>query len=436
MPEPSRTGPLLPKLLSTNTTAVSNGELWGYLEPCSSRRLGRLNLRKDEPRVTIGRRTGNAIVFPAAKISNAHAELSWTQEPSGESTVVLLDMSMNGTYLNGERMGKEVQRLVRDGDEVAFGMPGACKLEGGLYDYRYKFHDLGNRRAVFTSYTFGPTIGEGNFATVYKAMHKKSGQMVAVKAIHERRLQTEEAERIALRNLNREIAIMQTVRHPNLCMLFEVFVNANGSIDLVLELVPGGDLLTFIQKHGPLHELKTKDVAFQLCTAIAYLHSRGITHRDLKPENVLLTRDDPPIVKVADFGLAKVVDGRTVLKTVCGTPSYLAPEVVLDVDKNGNTSYDSLVDSWSVGAIIVAMLTNEPPFCENSLDDTRTRIANRVPKWAALAQMRYPVDNAGETVGLSDDAVHFLHGLLEQDPRARMGLQDALTHPWLEGYSV
>jgi serine/threonine/tyrosine protein kinase RAD53 len=84
---------------------------------------------------------------------------------------------------------------------------------------------------------------------------------------------------------------------------------------------------------------------------LSYIHSKGITHRDLKPENVLLTRDNPPLIKVADFGLAKVVDSLTMLRTMCGTPSYLAPEVVTDAPDG----YDNLVDSWSVGVIVFSM---------------------------------------------------------------------------------
>ena len=90
-----------------------------------------------------------------------------------------------------------------------------------------------------------------------------------------------------------------------------------------------------------------------MCDALSYVHSMGICHRDLKPENVLLTADEPPMVKVADFGLAKVIDSMTMLRTMCGTPVYLAPEVVNQTPDN--EGYDQVVDSWSVGVIVFSM---------------------------------------------------------------------------------
>lgn len=95
-------------------------------------------------------------------------------------------------------------------------------------------------------------------------------------------------------------------------------------------------------------------MAAQICQAVAYIHEQNITHRDLKPENILLTNSDPPICKVADFGLSKLVDDATFLKTTCGTPAYLAPEVMLRYDPK-NDAYTNKVDSFSLGVIFFCM---------------------------------------------------------------------------------
>jgi len=103
----------------------------------------------------------------------------------------------------------------------------------------------------------------------------------------------------------------------------------------------------------PAAEYEVQRMAAQICHAVAYVHSQGITHRDLKPENVMITNTYPPNCKVADFGLAKLVDDGTFLKTMCGTPAYLAPEVMLR--PSVNQSYDHRVDSWSLGVIFYCM---------------------------------------------------------------------------------
>jgi serine/threonine/tyrosine protein kinase RAD53 len=94
-------------------------------------------------------------------------------------------------------------------------------------------------------------------------------------------------------------------------------------------------------------------MAAQICDAVAYIHLQGITHRDLKPENIMMTSTSPPECKIANFGLAKLVDNHTFLKTMCGTPAYLAPEIVLRT--NSGQAYDSRVDTWSLGIIFYCM---------------------------------------------------------------------------------
>ncbi|KAJ7092957.1 kinase-like domain-containing protein [Mycena belliarum] len=257
-------------------------------------------------------------------------------------------------------------------------------------------------------------LGKGSFATVYKALHISSGEWVAVKVIHETKRHTGSAA--PDNGQSREITIMQTLRHPNICLLREVFWNANGSIDLVLELVEGGDLLDFILKSNGLNEHMSKHITYQLCKALSYIHGKGITHRDLKPENVLLTKDKPPIVKVADFGLAKIVDSMTMLQTMCGTPSYLAPEVV-------------------VGVILFSMLSNTNPFVETSVEDIKTRILERTIDWTQLKMLRYGNTDQG-SFALSEEVKDFIRLLLEEDPRQRMTLTAALTHPWLADFTV
>jgi len=132
-----------------------------------------------------------------------------------------------------------------------------------------------------------------------------------------------------------------------------------------------------------LNEEVTRYLARQLCESLKYIHSKGIAHRDLKPENVLLTSDNPPVLKVADFGLAKAVDSMTKFKTTCGTPCYLAPEVIL---RSPEEEYSYLVDSWSVGVIVFSMLANASPFVEDETQNIAARFRSRWIDWEMLRQ--------------------------------------------------
>jgi len=253
---------------------------------------------------------------------------------------------------------------------------------------------------------------------VRKAVSRATGEWYAVKMIQD----SKRGKGVRNTALAREITIMERLKHPNICELKEVFFQDNGDINLVLEFVDGGDLLEYILCHNGVPEADAKHITYQMCDALSYIHAQGITHRDLKPENILLTKDEPPRVKVADFGLAKIVDSLTMLRTMCGTPSYLAPEVVKQENQEG---YDNAVDSWSVGVIVFSMLTNSNPFIEDENQrDIRTRIIERRIDWGTLA-------NASVSV----DAQSFIRNLLEDNPSRRMSLTSALRHPWLASYS-
>ncbi|KAJ7028553.1 kinase-like domain-containing protein [Mycena alexandri] len=385
-------------------------------ESTQDQTLARRDLLKDEPDVAVGRNVANAFRVAGARAGNFHAVIRWNGLENAESIITIDDLSSNGTFINGEKIGKGQRRLLKDGNEVAFGAPSTSREADGLFDYRYIFRDLVSfvpKRPVYHAYDISIELGKGSFATVYKALHIASGEWVAVKVIREtKRHNTNPNSTAPPPASSREINIMEELQHPNICGLREVFWNPNGSIglDLVLELVTGGDLLDFILTRNGLDEPTAKHITYQLCQALAYIHGKGITHRDLKPENVLLTSDTPPIVKVADFGLAKIVDSMTMLKVVT---------------QQGSSGYDSLVDSWSVGVILFSMLTNTTPFIETSHEDLKVRIAERTIDWSQL-----------EGVGLSAEVISFIRNLLEFDPRRRMRLSSALTHPWLEGYEL
>ncbi|RXW25644.1 hypothetical protein EST38_g233 [Candolleomyces aberdarensis] len=403
-----------------------DSHLWGYLQPVNDK-LSRIDFWREQRQYTIGRNTElNKIVFPGFKVSNRHCEITWSAEDTG-GTVLVLDLSSNGTFINGQKVGRSQTRILREGNEIAFGTP-AAQPHSPFEDYRFIYRHVAGgppTTGLYAFYDIGTELGKGSFATVMKAVNRETGVWYAVKMIKDKTAGRGGDQQGQIRNaaIAREINIMEKLKHPNICELKEVFLEENGpDINLVIELVEGGDLLEYILKRGGLGEDDAKHITYQICDALSYIHSQGITHRDLKPENVLLTKDEPPVVKVADFGLAKIVDSVTMLRTMCGTPSYLAPEVVKQTDQQ--EGYDNLVDSWSVGVIVFSMLTNASPFIEDeNQTNLRTRIIERHIDWATL-----------QAQNISQDAFDFIVALLQEDPMNRMGLKEALDHPWLSSY--
>lgn len=409
-----------------SSLADANSHLWGFLQPCGTQ-LRRIDFFKIVPTVGIGRnQEGNEVVLPGARVSNRHCRIIWDGKEDEKSAVIVADYSSNGTWINGVRIGKDKTAILKEGNEIAFGTP--QPQPGSLEDYRFIYRHTAAgppKKGIHAFYDISHELGKGSFATVMKAISRATGQWYAIKMIQESRIRRVGAQEHS-RNTDkeqkdsafiREISILETLDHVNICQLKEVFREGD-NIDLVLEYVDGGDLLEFILKNNGLDEPTATHITRQICEALAYIHAKGIAHRDLKPENVLLTSDNPPIVKVADFGLAKVVDSLTFLKTMCGTPSYLAPEVVTQTNEEG---YSHLVDSWSVGVIVFCMLTSSTPFIEDEAQrDMKIRIAERVIDWGTL-----------DSAGVSDLAKDFVRQLLEHDPLKRLSLTAARAHPWL-----
>ncbi|KAH9988445.1 kinase-like domain-containing protein [Russula compacta] len=379
---------------------------FGCLLPCNTV-LRRIDFMKTRPNISVGRGPTNDFVLPGMRIVTIIVRLlGWTRGCS--SQVIVHDNSTNGTWINGTRVLKGQSRILRDGNEIAFGSP--MQQADPQDDFRFIYRHLAplELTGIHAHYDMAHELGRGTFATVMKAMARTTGEC--------------NHNSNQLQNLAREISILETLDHPNICRLRETFVPEEGGHDfyLVLEYLEGGDLLDYILTHNGLSEPMAQHITRQICSALSYIHAKGITHRDLKPENVLLTRDNPPVIKVADFGLAKVVDSLTMLRTMCGTPNYLAPEVVLqDIRAKG---YDHLVDSWSVGVIVFSMLTNAGPFIEDEAEpDIRRRIAGRTISWNVLQEL-----------GIGATAQSFIRCLLEVDPTMRMSLTEALVHPWLD----
>ncbi|KAJ4703668.1 Non-specific serine/threonine protein kinase [Melia azedarach] len=227
---------------------------------------------------------------------------------------------------------------------------------------------------LMNKYELGRLLGQGTFAKVYHARNMKSGQSVAIKIIDK-----EKILKVGLIDqIKREISVMRLVRHPNIVQLYEVMASKS-KIYFIMEYVRGGELFNKVAK-GKLREEVARKYFQQLVGAVDFCHSRGVYHRDLKPENLLL--DENGDLKISDFGLSALLETRRqdgLLHTTCGTPAYVAPEVI---NKKG---YDGAkADIWSCGVVLFVLLAGYLPFYDSNLMEMYKRITKaefKCPNW-------------------------------------------------------
>merc|ERR1712100_626742 len=262
-------------------------------------------------------------------------------------------------------------------------------------------------------YEVGEVLGRGAFSVVKKVTSKRSGRVYAVKIIDKKNVGQD------MNRLRIEIDILTKVKHPNIINLKEIMEDED-TLYIITELVTGGELFDKIVELGAYTEADAAKLVARMVSAIDYLHSMNIVHRDLKPENLLL-KDSSNVseVKLADFGLSKIVSEgvqKQLMQTACGTPGYVAPEV-LTAD-----GYDKEVDLWSIGVITYILLCGFPPFYNEHLPVLFEAIMK--------ADYDYPEDYWDE---ISDTAKNFIDRLLVVDPTKRMTAEQALEHEWLAG---
>jgi len=258
-------------------------------------------------------------------------------------------------------------------------------------------------------YEFKTELGRGAFSIVYMAAQRASGQQFAVKVINKKDLGKDYEK-----NLKMEVDILKKVNHPNIIALKELF-DTPDKLYLVMELVTGGELFDKIVEKGSYTESEASQLVRKIVSAVDYLHNLGIVHRDLKPENLLLKRADNDLeIAIADFGLSKIVGQQMMMQTACGTPSYVAPEVL------NASGYGKEVDMWSIGVITYILLCGFPPF----YGDTVPEIFEQIME----ANFDYPEEYWGN---VSKEAKDFINRLLVVDSDKRLTAGDALRHPWL-----
>lgn len=258
-------------------------------------------------------------------------------------------------------------------------------------------------------YELGRVLGQGTFARVYYARNVESGKSVAMKVVGKEKV----VRAKMMDQMKREISVMKRLKHPNIVELYEVMATKS-KIFLAMELVRGGELHAKVSKEGKLEEQVARSYFRQLISAVDYCHSRGVFHRDLKLENLLLDQEGK--IKITDFGLSAIFEeeeGNSVLlRTSCGTPHYVAPEVV---NKRGQGYDGSKADIWSLGVILYVLLAGYLPFHDENIVQLYKKVYKAdftCPSW------------------FSPEARELITRMLDPNPSSRITLAEIMESRW------
>ncbi|KAJ8016962.1 hypothetical protein DPEC_G00012840 [Dallia pectoralis] len=256
-------------------------------------------------------------------------------------------------------------------------------------------------------FDFMDVLGSGAFSEVLMVKERNTGKLFAMKCIKKKQK--------SIPNLENEIAVLRKIKHENVVGL-EDFYESRSHYYLVMQLVSGGELFHRILDRGMYSEKDASRVIQQVLLAVQYLHQNGIVHRDLKPENLLYyDQDENSKIMISDFGLSKMEDS-CIMSTACGTPGYVAPEVL------AQKPYSKAVDCWSIGVITYILLCGYPPFYE----ETESLLFSKIMK------AQYEFDSPFWD-DISESAKDFIRNMMQKNPKMRFTTEMALRHPWIVG---
>lgn len=379
----------------------------------------------------------------STRISNKHFKLWMNTGDSGnknaqEPNLMIQDLSTNGTWLNNSKLVQGRNYILTQGDEIAIGIGIEKDVVRFVVHLPKRVIDTGKsgnfggldaipeEKGINKDFIIKDEIvGSGAFATVKKAIERSTGITFAAKIISKKKALG------GLDGVSRELQILKKLHHPGIVSL-KAFYEDDDNYYLVMEFVSGGDLMDFVASNGAIDESASREIARQILEAMMYVHSKGISHRDLKPDNIMIAQDDPVIVKITDFGLAKSQENESRMKTFCGTLAYLAPEVISNKKKQSNNRkrylgngritedlYSNKVDMWSIGCLLFVITTAHLPFSGSTQDILFKHIINGDYH-----------DKLLKTMEISTEGCDFISRLLEVDVGLRLNAAQALSHPW------
>ena len=292
-----------------------------------------------------------------------------------------------------------------------------------------KSYSLKNKKYPETNlnfYKYGRLIGQGAFGKVNLGLHILTGRVVAIKSFNKSNLNSNSEN---MKKITYETNLMKKLNHPNITKILELFEDKD-YILIIMEYINGGNLFSFVKKRRKVSEKTAKFLFKQIILGIKHIHSHNIVHRDIKLENILIDLNNN--IKICDFGIGRVLTSPDqLLFDQCGTPMYIAPEILLSTKETGYKGFP--VDIWSSGIALYILLSGTLPFSfkngssisieeseknnHNNTEELQFAIVNNEPKY---------IEN------ISEEARDLLRGLLNKNPEKRLTCNEILAHPWLK----
>ena len=292
------------------------------------------------------------------------------------------------------------------------------KLSKFIQKYYAKYKNYPPTSLAF--YKYGRLIGQGAFGKVNLGLNVLTGRVVAIKSFNKAKNNEDNKNKIIY-----ETNMMRRLYHPAIVKILEMF-ESDKYILITMEYINGGNLYSFVKKRRKLTEKTAKFLFWQIIQGIKYMHSRGVVHRDIKLENILIDLNNN--VKICDFGIGKVMPSTQspssswILHEQCGTPMYIAPEILLSTKESGYEAFP--VDLWSAGIALYIMLSGTLPFTLNNNIDEVNHNNNNALQYAIINSDPNPIE------GISKEAKDLLKGLLDKNPKTRYTPDIILNHPW------
>ncbi|KAK2820068.1 hypothetical protein FQN49_007750, partial [Arthroderma sp. PD_2] len=438
----------------------------GVFQPCSPDHVGTLYIYNgssnasrewklfSNEELVVGRNANSCqLVIDDPMVSNTHLRIYtiiFDQEtPTQVAPLVYVqDLSLNGAFWNGVRIGKGSGGfLLSDGDivkissDVILEYRGERVLETPFDEAQIReMKQFGNQYVITNR-----TLGCGAYGRVYMSIDKQRKRQLACKVVNLADLKgrlrqgeiaklpptggTDKRRRLTsrvqkkLRMYDREVEILQKLRHPNIIGIEKVF-KTHDTIYIFQDLVTAGDLFSFLEfKNGKLLDVEAAVIIRQVVIALAYLHSQNVVHRDLKPDNILMTSlSNGSRVILTDFGCARYLNPKkSRMASIMGTLEYTAPEMGQGSNKPAK-GYTKSVDLWSLGCLTVVLLTGGSPFS----DPVTGKYCGKLAKQCNLGILEQ--DEDWRKIG--ERAKEFVRGLLVLNDKQRMTAEDALSHDW------
>ena len=307
--------------------------------------------------------------------------------------------NVDPNYLLNNRSNTSILSTMKDSNYYSH----ECEMLSKYIKEYYK-QNLCYPNTDLSFYKYGRIIGRGAFGKVNIGLNVLTGRIVAIKSFNKNNILSENAKKKILYETN----LMRSLFHPSVTKILETFESEKYML-IIMEYISGGNLQNFVKKRRKLCEKTSKILFRQIIQGIKYIHSKGIVHRDIKLENILLDLNN--IIKICDFGVGKLIKPNTILKDQCGTPVYMAPEIL-----KGEGYHGFPVDIWSAGVALYIMLSGALPFNKSKDHDLEYAILNTNPK---------------EIPDISQEAKNLLKNILEKDPKKRYTEDQILEHPWL-----